>query len=110
MTAFDVSISPSTAAPSSRVRFSGRGFTQPGAVYGHYLYRGRVRKTVRLAKRARGALRHVQGQAPPDPGRRTRASGSGRCRSIRRSKYRRAPERGAIRVIIRVQRVFTRPR
>ena len=50
MTAFDVSIAPSTAAPSSRVRFSGRGFTQPGAVYGHYLYKGRVRKTVRLAK------------------------------------------------------------
>ena len=68
VTAFDVSISPSTAAPSSRVRFRGRGFTQPGAVYGHYLYRGHVRKTVRLAQAARRAVRDVHGQAPADPG------------------------------------------
>ena len=49
VTALTVDITPADARPSSRVRFRGRGFTGGAAVYGHYLRKGRVRKTVRLA-------------------------------------------------------------
>jgi hypothetical protein len=49
VTALDVRVTPSDARPSSRVRFRGRGFTGGPAVYGHYLRKGRLRKTVRLA-------------------------------------------------------------
>lgn len=49
VTALDVSVTPPAARPSSRVRFRGRGFTAGPAVYAHYLRKGRVRKTVRLA-------------------------------------------------------------
>ena len=44
-----VSVRPRQAPPSSRVRFRGRGFTQKGAVYAHYLYGHKLQKTVRLA-------------------------------------------------------------
>jgi hypothetical protein len=49
VTALDVRVTPADARPSSRVRFRGRGFTGGQAVYGHYLRKGRVRKTVPLA-------------------------------------------------------------
>jgi hypothetical protein len=49
VTALDVSVIPADARPSSRVRFSGRGFTGGPSVYGHYLRKGRLRKTVLLA-------------------------------------------------------------
>ena len=44
--ALDVSLSPRRARPSSRIRFSGRGFTGKGNVYAHYRFRGRTRRTV----------------------------------------------------------------
>jgi hypothetical protein len=108
-TAFDVSISPSTAAPSSRVRFSGRGFTQPGAVYGHYLYKGRVRKTVRFSKAPQAPCGTFKSKRKQIPVKNPRL-GQWTLQIDQEKKYRRAPERGAIKVIIRVQRVFTRPR
>jgi hypothetical protein len=49
VSALEVRVTPMNARPSSRVRFRGRGFTGGPAVYGHYLRRGHVRKTVRLA-------------------------------------------------------------
>ncbi len=55
VTALSVKLRPKEAAPSRRVRFRGRGFTAGGPIYGHYLYRGKVRKTVRLAKETHGA-------------------------------------------------------
>ncbi len=39
------------AEPQRRVRFTGRGFTQQRAVWAHYLFKGKVRKTVRLKRR-----------------------------------------------------------
>lgn len=107
VTAFDVSINPSTAAPSSRVRFAGRGFTQPGAVYGHYLYRGHVRKTVRLSKSPAAPCGTFKVKRRQIPVRNPRL-GQWTLQIDQEKKYRRAPERGAIKVIIRVQRVFTR--
>jgi hypothetical protein len=109
VTAFDVSITPSTAAPSSRVRFSGRGFTQPGTVYGHYLYRGHVRKTVKLSKLPKAPCGTFKVKRRQIPVRNPRL-GQWTLQIDQEKKYRRAPERGAIKVIIRVQRVFTRPR
>jgi hypothetical protein len=105
VTAFDVSIRPSTAAPSSRVRFRGRGFTQPGTVYGHYLYRGKVRKTVKLAKRPAEPCGRFNVRRRQIPIRKPRL-GQWLLQIDQERTYRRAPERGAIRVIIRVQRVF----
>jgi len=55
VTALSVRLRPSLAPPSSRVRFAGRGFLKPAAVWGHYVYAGKVRRTVRLAKRPKGA-------------------------------------------------------
>jgi hypothetical protein len=50
VTALDVHVTPASARPSSRVRFRGRGFTGGPAVYGHYLRKGKLRKTVLLAQ------------------------------------------------------------
>jgi hypothetical protein len=44
-----VTVRPREAPPSRRVRFRGRGFMQTGPVYAHYLYGGKLQKTVRLA-------------------------------------------------------------
>jgi len=49
VTALSVRVRPKRAATSSRVRVRGRGFTRAQAIWGHYVFRGRVRKTVRLA-------------------------------------------------------------
>jgi hypothetical protein len=50
VTALSVTLAPARAKPSRRVRFSGRGFTEDRPVFAHYLFRGRLRKTVRLAR------------------------------------------------------------
>lgn len=49
VTALSVQVHPKKAATYSRVRFAGRGFTQHRSIWGHYVYRGRERRTVRLA-------------------------------------------------------------
>ena len=49
-----VAMKPRKAAPSRRVRFRGRGFTQPAPVFAHYLYGGREQRTVRFARRPSG--------------------------------------------------------
>jgi hypothetical protein len=50
VTNLSVTLRPKRARPSRKVRFSGRGFTADKPVYGHYLFGGKVRKTVRLAR------------------------------------------------------------
>jgi hypothetical protein len=54
VTALSVAVRPRQAEPTRRVRFSGRGFTRRGPVFAHYVFRGRVRRTVRMG-RPRGA-------------------------------------------------------
>jgi hypothetical protein len=105
VTAFDVSIRPSTAAPSSRVRFRGRGFTQPGTVFGHYLYKGRVRKTVKLSKHPAAPCGTFSVKRRQIPVKKPKL-GQWLLQIDQERTYHRAPERGAIRVVIRVQRVF----
>jgi hypothetical protein len=41
---------PQQARTGARVRFKGRGFTAPGAVYAHYVYKGVSHKSVRLGQ------------------------------------------------------------
>jgi hypothetical protein len=48
VSALAVKIRPRRARPDQRVRFIGRGFTDRGAIFAHYLRRGRLIKTVRL--------------------------------------------------------------
>jgi hypothetical protein len=49
VTALYVGMRPARARPSRFVTLKGRGFTDGAPVYAHYLYRGKVRETVRLA-------------------------------------------------------------
>ncbi len=53
-TALGVTVTPSSARPSQRIRFRGLGFTQDKAIYAHYIHKGKVRKTVRMARQPRG--------------------------------------------------------
>ena len=50
VTALFVDISPARARPSRRVGFTGSGFTARRAIFAHYVYGGRPRRTVRLAR------------------------------------------------------------
>jgi hypothetical protein len=49
VTRFSVEQSPKAAKTDQHVRFSGRGFTGPGPIYGHYVFAGRSRRTVKIA-------------------------------------------------------------
>jgi hypothetical protein len=57
---------PQQARTGARVRFKGRGFTAPGPVYAHYVYKDVSHKTVRLAlpKGACGAFARKIRQFP----------------------------------------------
>ena len=48
VTALAFRLKPRKTAPSQRVRFIGRGFTDGEFVYAHYVRKGKLRKTVRL--------------------------------------------------------------
>jgi hypothetical protein len=50
VTALSVEQLPAQARTRARVRFKGRGFTSPGPVYAHYIYKGHSHKTVRVAR------------------------------------------------------------
>src|SRR4051794_33934106 len=50
VTALGVQVAPKQAAPTQRVRFSGRGFTGRGSVYAHYVFRNRLRATVAMGR------------------------------------------------------------
>jgi hypothetical protein len=56
VTALGVRLKPRRARPSQVVRYRGRGFLDQRPVFAHYLYDGRVRRTVRL-----GTPRHACG-------------------------------------------------
>jgi hypothetical protein len=49
VTALRVKLRPQRAATSDLIRFTGRGFTQQKAIWAHYVFHDRVRKTVRFA-------------------------------------------------------------
>jgi hypothetical protein len=51
VTNLSVTLRPKRARPSRKVRFNGRGFIKDAPVFGHYVFGGKVRKTIRLAHR-----------------------------------------------------------
>src|SRR5215207_8421381 len=65
-TALGVSLRPSSAKPSDKVRFEGLGFTNDAPIYAHYLHKGRLRRTVRMAREPRqcGGFRVHRRQIP----------------------------------------------
>jgi hypothetical protein len=72
-TALGVRVKPRRARPSQRIRFRGSGFTAPKPVYAHYVYKKKVRKTVRMARKTGtcGGWRARKRQIPvnePKPG------------------------------------------
>jgi hypothetical protein len=50
-TALGVSVKPKRARPSKRIRFKGNGFTGDQPVYAHYVFKNKLRKTVRMARK-----------------------------------------------------------
>lgn len=50
VTALGFELRPAQAPPSRRVRFVGRGFIARGSVWGHYVFGGKVRRTVRIVR------------------------------------------------------------
>jgi hypothetical protein len=46
--ALGVSVKPRSAPPSNKVRFKGLGFTADKSIWAHYIYKGKVRKTVKM--------------------------------------------------------------
>ncbi len=50
VSALAVRAKPKRARPTQKVRFRGRGFTDRGTIYAHYLRRGRLVKTVRFGR------------------------------------------------------------
>jgi hypothetical protein len=71
-TALGVRLKPKEARPSRRIRFKGSGFTEDTPIFAHYIYKGKLRKTVRMARRPRGdcgGFRKRRRQIPiKDPG------------------------------------------
>ena len=83
VTALAFRLKPRKKAPSQRVRFIGRGFTDGEFVYAHYVRKGKLRKTVLLGA-AQGPCgridvrrRQIPITGPP--------RAAGRCRSTTRS-------------------------
>lgn len=54
VTALAVRLRPKQARPRRRVRFIGRGFTDPGAIYAHYIRKNVLRRTVKLTDTPEG--------------------------------------------------------
>ena len=104
--ALDLELRPARARPSSRVVFHGHGFTDPGPVFAHYLYRGKVRKTVRLA-RPRGHCGHFRVRRVQLPIRRPRV-GTWTLQADQHRRYRWPPASSAYRLQIIVRRTAGR--
>jgi hypothetical protein len=64
--ALGVSLKPEVARPSERIRFKGLGFTDERPIYAHYVRKGKLRRTVRMARKPRacGGFRTRRRQFP----------------------------------------------
>jgi hypothetical protein len=103
-----VTLKPRVAAPSRKVRFSGRGFTAAAPIYGHYVFGGKVRKTIRFARRpgtACGTFHAHRRQIPL----KSPALGKWILQVDQQRRYAAVPNTAAQRVIIHVQKSFKQP-
>jgi hypothetical protein len=104
-TALTLSLKPKKARPSKRIRFKGQGFTAQTAVWAHYLYKGKVRKTVRLVRRIDNPCGLFSVKRKQIPIKHPKL-GRWRLQVDQQRKYSRAPDGVNVRADIEVQRVF----
>jgi hypothetical protein len=103
-----VTMKPRRARPSRRIRFTGRGFTAAAPVFGHYVYGGKVRRTVRFAKASTipcGTFRARRKQIPV----RRPHTGEWLLQVDQQRKYAPVPSTNAQRVLIKVTETFKQP-
>ena len=105
-TALTLKLKPKRARPSTRIRFNGAGFTAQKAVWAHYLYKGKVRKTVRLVKRIMNPCGTFSVKRKQIPIKRPKL-GVWRLQVDQQKRYSRAPDGVNVRADIKVQKVFT---
>lgn len=108
VTNLGVTLRPKRARPSRRIRFNGRGFTNDAPVYGHYLFGGKVRKTVRFVRRPVlpcGVFRAKRKQIPV----KRPATGDWLLQVDQQRRYAALPASNAQRVIITVTETFKEP-
>jgi hypothetical protein len=103
-----VTLRPRRAHPSRRVKFSGRGFTANAPVYGHYVFGGKLRKTVRFVDRPvmPCGMFHARGKQIPV---RKPHVGVWTLQVDQQRHYSPQPATNAQRVVIRVRESFKRP-
>jgi len=104
VTALNLGIQPRRARPSRRILFRGRGFTGASSVYAHYLFGGRVRKTVSFGqpKGPCGTFTVRRRQIPV----RNPRTGRWLLRADQQKRYSDAPDSVFVQVAIDVSRVF----
>jgi hypothetical protein len=103
-----VTMRPKRAAPTSRVRFRGRGFTQAAPIYAHYLFGGKEQRTVRLLRRSQapcGTFRVKRQQIPVAEAR----SGRWIVQFDQKKAYAPQPDPVWVRLPIVVEEVFLEP-
>ena len=108
VTNLGVTLRPKRAKPSRRIRFLGRGFTNDAPVFGHYVYGGKVRRTVRFARRPTlpcGVFRAKRKQIPV----KHPATGNWLLQVDQQRRYATLPATNAQRVVIRVTETFREP-
>ena len=105
VTALNLGVQPRRARPSKRVVFRGRGFTGPAPVYAHYLFKGRVRRTVKLARGTTSPCGTFKARRRQIPVKHPR-TGTWTLQVDQQRRYSRAPDSVFVRVSIVVQRVF----
>jgi hypothetical protein len=108
VTNLSVTLRPKRAPPSRKVRFSGRGFTKDQPVYGHYVFGGKVRKTVRLARRPAQPCGIFHAHRRQIPVRRP-AVGDWILQVDQQRRYSPRPASNMQPVFIRVSETFKRP-
>ena len=104
-TALTLKLKPKRARPSTRIRFKGAGFTAQKAVWAHYLYKGKVQKTVRLVKRIKNPCGTFSVKRKQIPIKRPKL-GVWRLQVDQQKRYSRAPDGVNVRSDIKVQKVF----
>jgi hypothetical protein len=104
-TALTLTLKPNPAKPSRRVRFKGAGFTAQKGVWAHYLYKGKLRKTVRLVKQIKNPCGTFSARRRQIPVKHPRL-GRWRLQVDQQKRYSRAPNGVNVRQDIDVKRVF----
>jgi hypothetical protein len=103
-----VTMKPRKARPSKRIRFTGRGFTAAAPVFGHYLFGGKVRKTVRFAKASTLPCGTFKAKRKQIPVKRPH-TGEWLLQVDQQRKYAPIPLTNAQRVLIKVTETFKQP-